>query len=226
MVARGLRYPTAGAHAGSGRTPSGPRCRAPRPTSARPPIPTPRTPRTTGARTGDRTSEPLTLPGAPREWGAQEDSYPGTFSQGRLNLTTKRLPNCPLHAQVQGRPPRCREPALPPPLCVGRWGRRRSGVRRGRQRRRRRPPRRRAGPRERPRRRGMAGVLVGRLAVEGAWRGGGHEGGAAEGRGEGEAEDQQGEGHLQAEEALLAVSDIWRFCSRISIYCTFETLSK
>ena len=49
----------------------------------------------------------------------------------------------------------------------------------------------------------MAGVLVG-LAVEG----GGHEGGAAEGRGEGEAEDQQGEGHLEKEEALPAVSDM------------------
>ena len=67
----------------------------------------------------------------------------------------------------------------------------------------------------------MAGVLVGGLAVEG----GGHEGGAAEGRGEGEAEDQQGEGHLEKEEALPAVSDmmaeglicdIWRFCFRIS----------
>ena len=79
MVARGLRSPTAGAHAASGRTPSGPRCRAPRLTSARPPIPIPRTPRTTGARTGDRTSEPWTLPGAPREWDAQDDSLPGKY---------------------------------------------------------------------------------------------------------------------------------------------------
>ena len=63
----------------------------------------------------------------------------------------------------------------------------------------------------------MAGVLVGLLAVEGAR---GHEGGAAEGRGEGEAEDQQGEGHLQAEEALPAVSDLRRVGSRISIYFT------
>ena len=65
----------------------------------------------------------------------------------------------------------------------------------------------------------MAGVLVGCLAVEGAPCGG-HEGGAAEGRGEGEAEDQQGEGHLQAEEALPAVSDLRRVGSRISIYFT------
>ena len=115
-------------------------------------------------------------------------------------------PSMSLLVQVQSRPSYF-EPALPPPLCVGRWGRRRSGVRRGRQRRRQRPPRRRAGPREGPRgRRGrrVAGGLVGGLAVEG----GGHEGGAAEGRGEGEAEDQQGEGHLEKEEALPAVSDM------------------
>ena len=42
--------------------------------------------------------------------------------------------------------------------------------------------------------------------VEGA---DGHEGdGAAEGRGEGEAQDQQGEGHLSATEAVLAVSPL------------------
>ena len=49
----------------------------------------------------------------------------------------------------------------------------------------------------------MAGLLVG--LVEGP---DGHEGGTAQGRGEGEAEDQQGEGHLEASEALLAVSSL------------------
>ena len=62
----------------------------------------------------------------------------------------------------------------------------------------------------------MAGLLVVSLVRrEGP---AGHEGGTAEGRGEGEAEDQQGEGHLQAEEALLAVSEL-RFVSFVlSIY--------
>ena len=59
----------------------------------------------------------------------------------------------------------------------------------------------------------MAGLLVG--LVEGP---DGHEGGTAQGRGEGEAEDQQGEGHLEAEEALPAVSDLRRVGCRLSIY--------
>ena len=109
-----------------------------------------------------------------------------------------------------------RAPALSSPLSVGRWRKRRRWRRRRskRQQRRYRPSRRRAGrgrpwrpgQRGRPGRRGMACLLVvGLVRREGP---AGHEGGTAEGRGEGEAEDQQGEGHLQAEEALLAVSGL------------------